>query len=274
MKNEKNMRRFEDLSKISSLGIGSPRPVWYPRSIEAFFKIVEDRVVIGRGSNSVFSPEGPEIVRTTELREIRLIGPDVVRADCGVSLQRLIRFGLKHGLGGLEFLASVPGTVGGAVFMNAGRGRSYPGQWVGRFVERVMVCAAGEVRWLEFGELEADFEYRTSLFQRRREITILAVDFKMIPDDPARIQSRVRERMRFAKETQDMSAPNAGSVFKEWPGPASGFRHLRSRDLVQSGKTGNWFLNRGKAEADDFDELVRMIREKLGRELVLEVEIL
>ncbi|MCZ2342184.1 MAG: FAD-binding protein [Bacteroidales bacterium] len=218
--------------------------------------------LLGRGSNTLIQTAPSLILRTTRLNRVEIQG-DRVRAEAGVSLQRLIRQCQRQGLGGWEFLISVPGTVGGALVMNAGRGTRAPQECLGHFVESVTIWDGWVCRPLTAHDCA--FHFRDSLFQRRNRV-VLAATLRAIRRAPEEIEYRMHQRLRHIQRTQDCTHPNLGSVFR------SGYRAAIGRCMSPVGgaawstRTPNWIVNPGGATAHAVWELIeRTVEEHENR---------
>lgn len=224
--------------------------------------------VMGNGSNVVFPDEGYDgvVLKTLRMNGVEFRGGTLVRVEAGALNQLLIQKCLAEGLGGIEYLYSVPGTVGGAVFMNAGRG-----WWhflsIGQRVVSVEIWDGHRRRTLS--KKECRFGYRTSVFQEHPEWIILLVTLRLKRVRREKGKRSLKERMQHVERAQDRAFPNVGSVFR------SGFkRHVlsdpqrRFGGIALSAKTNNWMLNLGNGTARDARELVEWIRSehrKAGR---------
>lgn len=248
------------LSAWCTLHIGGPaRLIALPNTTQALTDCItacldrdEPFRVIGRGSNLLCADSGYEgvVLATQKCRSLRIDGT-VVAADCGVPLQVLIRELTKHGLGGIEYLMSVPGNVGGAIVTNAGRGRHHNLN-IDEFVREVSVFDGTSVFTLTREQCE--FSYRTSIFQQRADWTVLSAVFDFPTQDGLLGQKRIRARIDEVQPIQDRSHPNAGTVFKhEYRLDLRGCRNGGARfSLI----TPNWIVNDGHATCADVEGLL------------------
>lgn len=214
--------------------------------------------VIGRGSNLLCADDGFEgvVIPTQKCRTLHIDGTVVV-ADCGVPLQVLLRELTKHGLGGIEYLMSVPGNVGGAIVTNAGRGRHHNLN-IDEFVREVTVFDGANSFTLT--REQCAFGYRASIFQNRPDWTVLSVVFEFPTQDSPVGQQRIRARIDEVQSIQDRSHPNAGTVFKhEYRLDLRGYRNGGARF---SPITPNWIVNDGHATCTDVEHLLRFAVEQ------------
>ena len=165
--------------------------------------------VVGRGSNLLVADEGYRgaIIFTSDMAETVLDG-NTVRAECGVGLTSLSRAVGKGGLSGMECLCGIPGSVGGAVYMNAG---AYGGE-----MKDITISSDYYSPTLGFGTLvgeEQDFSYRHSAYCESDKI-IISCTMKLSFGDPREIHAKEEEHLRARREKQPLEYPSAGSTFK------------------------------------------------------------
>lgn len=198
-----------------------------------------------------------------------------VFVEAGYPLPKLVKFANANGLAGLVPCAGVPGTVGGAVRMNAGTAKEFIGDSI---VAVDVVKLNGRVRRLERDKLK--FEYRESHLGKEEIITGVTLHLK--PGDPVKLQKQTMEGIQRRRETQPLTMPNAGSIFKNPPGESAGrlieksnLKGVRVRGAQISEVHANFIVNVGGATARDVLTLVKMIREKVKdeAELALEMEV-
>jgi UDP-N-acetylmuramate dehydrogenase len=187
----------------------------------------------------------------------------------------LCREAALAGLSGAEALVGIPGTVGGAVRMNAGTDVE-----IGDIIKRVEVLIAGEPLQTF---TTPEFSYRESSLDRRAVVT--AAELELAPGDPATVQAELKKRIAQRNATQPLEMPNSGSVFRNPKGDhagrlieAAGCKGLTVGGAQVSEKHANFIVNRGGATCADVLELAARVREvvkeKSGVELELEVHVL
>jgi UDP-N-acetylmuramate dehydrogenase len=228
-------------------------------------------LVLGNGSNVLFRRGRIRtlVARNKLGRVFEDLGEGRVRASSSLMISVILKHCRDQRLDSFYYLASVPATVGGAIAMNAGRGRSF-GQSIFDFVERVTWFEDGEIRTASAGEIP--HEYRWTPFAGLTGKLVLEAVFRFPPS--AETEDKIGERVRFSKETQDHSLPNCGSVFKESKGGLMlRLRGLRLLGASYSTKTANWLLNRSPSPRG----LVLLIRvaqvlhRLIGRRAVVEL---
>ena len=198
----------------------------------------------------------------------------VVTVGASVRLQKLIAFANECELGGIEYLYSVPGLVGGAIVMNAGRGRKY-NQSICDFVT--------EVRYLEGGQLKSlskddcGFEYRSSIFKNNPKMIVVEADFKFNSVTKEESAKRREDRLKLCRETQDNSGRNFGTVFMNADGSIMNLLkklHLHHGGASFSKLTPNWIIKDEKGSYEDVMWLIKKtekIHRFLGKECKPEV---
>ena len=236
--------------------------------------------ILGNGSNLLVRDEG---VRGLVLRLRRTLdgihvdGTTIV-AGAGASFPAVANAAASHGLAGLEFAAGIPGSVGGAIVMNAGWHRYETGNVVAS-VDFLTAEGAREIWPRE----RCDFGYRRSAFQGLRGV-VLATNFTLAPDDPASVRARLDEFAASRKQNQPTELPSCGSVFLKPPGDfagrlieAAGLKGAREGGIEVSTKHANFFVNVGGGTAKDVLALVerveREVRERFGVGLRREFEV-
>lgn len=245
--------------------------------------------VIGRGSNILVADRGMAgvvLVLGEKFSQIALLpagaegggGSRLVTVEAGCSLARLVNWCAGEELAGLEFLAGIPGTLGGAVRMNAGAW----GDELGRHVEAVsLLTAAGESYTLSRAEMS--FSYRS--WSGVRADVVVAVTLALRPGSEEEIRRRCRELAEERRARQPQGVASAGSFFRNPPGQAAGrlieevgLKGAQTGGAEVSRKHANFLINRGGATAADFLALMTtvqtVVRARTGVSLEPEVELL
>lgn len=226
-------------------------------------------LVIGKGSNILFPDEGfPGLVITLIRFEPNRIVVDPQRATLtasgGVNLYRLALAARDAGLGGVEFLSHIPGTLGGAVMMNAGFSR-FAGKKmeIGDLVEEVTVLTA-DGKLHKLGRADISFQYRQTNLDG---FIILDVRLKLCPAKPEDIQAEIQANFTYRNAVQDIRYPSAGSIFKNpQTGQGSsgqliekvGLKGKRVGGAMISDRHANFIVNLGGARSSDVKELIRI----------------
>lgn len=223
-----------------------------------------DFIVIGKGSNIVVNDNGLDkvVVRLTgEFAQAKRISDDTIYCGAGLSLAGLCREAENKGLSGLEFAWGIPGSVGGAVFMNAG---AYGGE-----MKDVVISVNHIDRNGKFGTIKADsldFSYRHSVYKENGFI-IIGATFRLKPDSRDEIRMRMDDYMGRRKDKQPLEYPSAGSVFRRPEGAYAGaliqqcgLKGYSVGGAQVSEKHAGFIINKGGATAEDVRELVEHIQ--------------
>lgn len=228
-------------------------------------------LVLGRGSNVLVSDRGfggVVAVLGKGLQRITRKGKDEVYVESGCDLNTLINWAIELGLGGLESLYGIPGSVGGAVRMNAGAGGSSMGEAVTRVA--IMRLVGGEVELKELKQGELGFSYRHSGIGEGE--VVLGAALRLHAADAAALRSRRGEVMAWRRENQPLRQPSAGSVFRNPPGATAGelidgcgLKGARIGGAMVSEKHANFIVNTGGASADDVYRLITRIKKEVMR---------
>lgn len=265
------------LADYTTLRVGGPADALIqPRSKDELCRLVRGLTaaqvpwrVIGRGSNIVVADcgvEGAIIMLGRDFAGIRaLTGPPVhqVVVEAGCSLSKLVNWCAEHSLSGLEFAIGIPGSVGGAIIMNAGAWGSEMGQVLSA-VELLDHSGVLEERRLS----PDDFCYR-GWRQPHGKVVVSGV-FALTPDDKAAIDERCLSYARQRLAKQPKGAASAGSFFKNPAGDAAGrlieqagLKGLRVGGAEVSMIHANFLINRGGAKAEDFRQLMALVQERV-----------
>lgn len=287
---------FDEPMKLhTSFKIGGNADVFcYPESFYQVAILIEyallneiPYLIIGKGSNLLVSDHGYRgmVISTERLTKIKRYGT-FIYAEAGVNLKELCDFALSSGLSGLEFACGIPGSLGGAVFMNAG---AYEGEisQILKFslcLKPIPTREAFPLPSLTLSKAEHDFSYRNSVLQRARLIHLSSV-FELKPDVPSVISSRMENfnQMRLAKQPLDL--PSAGSVFKRPLGHFTGklidecgLRGMQMGGAMISDKHCGFIVNNGNATAAEVLSLIdfvqKTVRDKFGVELETEIRLI
>ena len=236
-------------------------------------------LVIGNGTNLLVADEGLDrlVINTSSMNEIELGENGRITAGAGVSMARLADFACRQGLAGLEFAHGIPGTLGGAVCMNAG---AYDGE-MKQVVENVTLLFPEEgVRTLSCEEMA--FGYRRSLLSEHPDAIVLRATVKLDAGDPAVIREKMQNLMQRRKTSQPLEWPSAGSTFKRPAGyyagtliDQCGLKGLTVGGAQVSEKHAGFVVNKGGATCADVVELMRQVQERILAEkgVVLEPEV-
>jgi UDP-N-acetylmuramate dehydrogenase len=252
--------------------------------------------ILGGGSNVLFSDNGFDgLVIKLQNTQYEIRNTKIV-AEAGVPLQKLVLELARRGLSGLENLAGIPGTLGGAIWGNAGAF----GREIGNLVEEVKVLDVGSSK-LEVKKLKnkgCKFGYRGSVFKRRKNWIILEATLKLKKGKKKEIEEKIKEILKLRKEKQPLEFPSAGSVFKNvsiekvpkeirekfkekikngfLPAgvliEAAGLKGFQIGGAKISEKHANFIVNVGNAKASDVKELIEKIKKEVKKKFKIQLE--
>ena len=268
------LEREVPLSRLTSFRIGGPaRRVAYPKNREQVVLIMalaQDcgarPFVMGNGTNLLAPDEGLErlVVRTAgEMNAVQLLDETTIEADAGISLARLALFAQSAGLTGLEFAHGIPGSLGGAVFMNAG---AYGGE-MKQVVNEVTVLTDDGIARVPAEK--CDFGYRRSAFSDGKSV-ILGAKLRLSKGNQDEIGAKMAELMAKRKSSQPLEYPSAGSTFKRPAGyfagtliQETGLKGLTVGGAQVSEKHAGFVINIGGATCQDVRALIKEVQEKV-----------
>ena len=273
----------EPMSKHTTYGIGGPAMAYItPKDrfdLSNILKFSTKNEIpiyfVGTGSNLLVADNGIEGIVLTPAKSLRQleIKKNLVVAESGVMLGKLVKECIKHNLTGLESLIGVPGTLGGALVMNAG---AFGGE-ISNFLESVdIMTMSGEIN--TFSNSDIDFSYRFSSF--KKDEFILLARFKLQTEVPEIINHKKLKASSGRKTNQPLRYRSAGSVFKNHKDYAAGYlidnaglKGTKIGDAEISTHHANFFINHGNASASDISTLIRIAREAVLKKFHIELEL-
>lgn len=254
-----------DLFQYNTMRLHSLSDVLYfPESREELINLIRDfkendkpYYIFSGGSNVIFAEKViTPLINLMEVdKGIDYLEGDLIKVGCSVRIQTLIRDLQKHGIGGIEYLFSVPTSVGGAIYMNAGRGKDI-GLAISDYLEEVEYYSPKENKLLKYIKRNGDFTYRHSPFQEMDAI-IVSATFRFKKQDAEVTETRIKERMEHSKKHLSADKPSCGTVFCE--GNPVVYRLLMGKRIggaMYSKKTPDWISNMGNATASDVMALI------------------
>ena len=260
----------------------------YPKDINSLIEVLKylkesnvKHMILGNGSNTLFSDSDYVgiIIKLDEL-DGYTIEDDKIIAEAGANLIKVSHDAINNGLQGLEFACGIPGTIGGAVYMNAG---AYKSDISEILTEVVVLTPNFEVIIMNNNEL--DFSYRNSFFKTHKDYIILEATFKLKKGNKEELLDLAMDRKRRRLESQPLEYPSAGSVFRN---PLDSFSGKLIEDLGLKGYTyggaeisskhANFIVNKNNAKASDIKYLIDFAKESVKKEygidLILEQELI
>ncbi|MFW5981191.1 MAG: UDP-N-acetylmuramate dehydrogenase, partial [bacterium] len=223
--------------------------------------------LLGKGSNIIVGDKGYRgiVIYTARLNKVT-IEKNIMTAESGITLAALANKALESKLRGLEFASGIPGTLGGALFMNAG---AYGGEMKDVVIEAVLYDYSGKELNLKKEELK--LSYRHSILQEKKLIAV-QIKLKLKEGKKTEIKSKMKELNQRRKAKQPLEWPSAGSIFKRptgyYSGPlieGAGLKGLKVGDAEVSEKHAGFIINRGNATAADVRELISKVQEEVYR---------
>jgi len=234
------------------------------------------RKIIGNGSNLIFKDTdfNGVVIKLSEFKELE-INDTVITVGSGYSLPRLCMKTAKLGLTGLEFAAGIPGTIGGAIFMNAGAYKSD----MGYIVSEVKVIDENyNIKTLYNKDL--DFHYRSSYLQRNPKLVCIEAKIVLKKGNVDKIMEVIEDRKQRRIMSQPLEYPSAGSVFRN---PENDFAGRLIEELGYKGKNiggayvsekhANFIVNKGGASASDVINLITEIKDKVKEKYNIELKV-
>lgn len=280
----------EPLAKHTTIKIGGPADIYIePKSTDSLCKaieIIKDNnvkwTVIGRGSNLLVADKGIEgvVIKLGAGMDDFDLNGEILTVGGGCSVIRLATIISKKGFSGLEFASGIPGSIGGAVYMNAGAHGSDMSNIV---VKARILFDDGTIQWLSNQELE--FSYRTSILQEKRPGICIEAVLQLKTGEKEDIVAVMQKNKDYRRDTQPWNYPCAGSIFRN-PLPnyagqlveAAGLKGYQLGGAKISEMHGNFIVNAGGATAQDVLDLIEFVKktilEKYDITMETEVEII
>ncbi len=287
-----SIRTDVSLKSYSTFKIGGPARFFAePTTREELFRVLEFKkfeglplLVIGRGSNLLISDAGFSglalSLRKLDSNWFQVESDGLLRASSGMGLFRLSIISQEHSLGGAEFVCHIPGTVGGAVIMNAGFGRrGFPYYEIKDIVESVTVLDLSSNNIKTLRREDIHFEYRkTSLSPN---LIVLEAAFRLASKAKELVGEEIKANFAYRNAVQDLRFPSAGSTFKNPKGFAltSGqlldrvqMKRMRIGGAMVSERHANFFLNVDHATAQNVLDLIKLAQKRISEEFGIELE--
>lgn len=278
------VKRNEPLSQHTTIKIGGPADLFIePSTVENLKKVMgvikKNELpwrAIGRGSNLLVSDKGIEgaVIKLGLGIDSLAINEAEITVGGGHSLVSLATHISKKGLSGLEFASGIPGSVGGAVYMNAGA----HGSDISKILTRAHILFDdGTMEWLSNEEME--FSYRTSVLQKNRPGIVIEAVFQLLAGDRSVIVEQMQKNKDYRKVTQPWNYPCAGSIFRN-PLPnyagklieVAGLKGFSIGGAKISEMHGNFIVNAGNATAGDVLALIQHVKDTIYRLYQIKME--
>ena len=266
----------ELMSKHTTYGIGGPVPFYIkPKNKKELINILlfakrKNIPVnfVGSGSNLLVSDSGIEgIVVSLEksMKKITFLSETMIYVESGAMFGKLVKLSISNNLTGLESLIGIPGTLGGALVMNAGAF----GREISRCLQYVDVIKMNGTK-KQYSSKNIRFQYRSSSFSKNE--IIIGASFILKKDDPINIEKKRQKASQGRKSSQPLRVRSAGSIFKNPENTAAGYLIDQAglKGTVKGGAEissihANFFVNNGDATSDDLVSLIRLTRKKVSK---------
>lgn len=278
-----DVRMNESLAKHTTFRIGGNSAYYiYPKNEICLMQILEllkeeglPYKIFGKGSNLLCGDddyEGAIICLDRYMTEFYFEEDGTCLAQAGCSIIQLAHEAMNHSFSGLEFASGIPGTLGGALYMNAGAYKSS----ISDILESVFVLKDGCCVWMDKADLA--YAYRHSRFQQEQEWIILAGRLKLTQGDQKEIRDLMDSRRKRRMSTQPLNKPCAGSMFRN-PEAAQaweliekiGYRGKRIGGAMVSDKHANFIVNEDHATAQEIAALVEEIQQQVKKEFDIDL---
>ena len=271
------------LKNYTTYKVGGKTTLATPRNIDDLKKLIiflrDNNIkykILGNGSNVIFNNSGYDgvVIKLSEFNDLRITGSTVI-AGAGYNLMKLAIKTCHMGLFGLDFATGIPGTVGGAVYMNAGAYKSDMG-----YVVKSIKVLTPELEIKELDNKDLDFHYRTSFLQKNPGYICLEATIKLRKGDKDIIMEIVNDRKKRRLESQPLDYPSAGSVFRNPEGDFAGrlieeigYKGKSIGGAKVSEKHANFIINNGNASGEDIKKLILEIKEKVKEKYNIELKV-
>ena len=278
----------ESLKKHTTYGIGGPADLMiFPKSKQDLIKVIEiinenkiQLTILGSGSNVLVSDNGIRgavISLKNSLKQIE-VDDNILYAECGTMLGKIVKHAVKNNLIGLENLNGVPGTLGGALIMNAG---AWGGEISENLIHVEVINSKSEIQKIQKKDL--NFSYRQSSFNK--DDILLSAKFNLKKADKDIIKENFIEAQSGRKKSQPLNKRSAGSLFKNPKNNSAGklldeagLKGFSIGDAKISEKHANFFINDGDASSRDMLMLIKKahkeVKDKFNVNLSLEVKLM
>jgi len=232
--------------------------------------------ILGNGSNVIFNDSGYNgvIVKLDNFNNLKILNNKVI-VGAGYPLNKLAIRVSRLGLTGLEFAAGIPGTIGGAVYMNAGAYKSDIG-----YVLTSIKVLTPDYKIKTMYNKDLDFHYRTSFLQKNKDYICLEATIHLMKGNSEEIMELINERKMRRLETQPLEYPSAGSVFRNPEGDFAGrlveelgYKGKGIGGAKVSDKHANFIINSGNATGEEIKKLINEIKDKVKKKYNIDLKV-
>lgn len=280
----KRVLKNEPMSNHTTFKIGGPADLFVKiNTVEELKYTIEmcklkkiPVTIIGNGSNVLVKDKGIRgVTIKLNFNDVEIIDDITLRVGAGVLLSKIANIAYKKGLSGLEFACGIPGTIGGAIRMNAG----------------AHGCEMKDIVYLttyldencnikELYNKENEFEYRASIYSKNKNYLLISCEIKLKKGDKADINKKMEEYKKNREENQPLNFPSAGSVFKRGDNYIAaklidecGLKGLNIGNAKVSEKHAGFIINNGNATAEDVLKLIEIVKQKVYEKYKIKIEL-
>ncbi|KXS48771.1 MAG: UDP-N-acetylmuramate dehydrogenase [Halanaerobium sp. 4-GBenrich] len=279
------VEKDKNLAEFSSFKVGGPADLFLvPQKIEALQELMPLLIksdlpyfILGRGSNLIISDKGYQgiIIYTAALNNYQ-INNNIITAQSGLELKEIADLAYENSLSGFEFAAGIPGSLGGALYMNAG---AYGGEMKDVIIKAKFVNQTGKL--IDLNKSELNLDYRTSILQKENpDWVAVSVTLKLQKAEQKIIKAKMDELHQKRWSKQPMELPSAGSIFKRPPGhytgpliEEAGLKGYQIGGAQVSTKHAGFIVNKGSATAEDIINLINKIKEEVYKISGVQLEV-
>ena len=278
---KENVRQYEPMKKHTTFNIGGMADIYVladtKEQIQDILKIVKKYdvplTIVGKGSNLLVKDKGIRgIVVKPNLKGIT-VDRDKITVSAGELLIKVAKIAAEKELSGLEFACGIPGTIGGAIKMNAG---AYGSEMKDIVLKTTYIDMEGNINTIY--NKEHEFDYRRSVFCKQKAI-IIETELELKFGQKLEIEKKIEENKRNRIEKQPISMPSAGSIFKRGEGfitakliDECGLKGFTIGGAQVSEKHAGFIVNTGNATADDVINLISLIKNKVKKKFQVDIE--
>ena len=232
-------------------------------------------MILGNGSNVIFNKKyDGVIIKLDSFNSLKIIN-NTITVGAGYMLNKLAIRLSRLGFTGIEFATGIPGTIGGAVYMNAGAYKSD----MGYIITKIKVLTP-DYKIKTMYNKDLNFHYRSSFLQKNKDYICLEATITLVKGNPSEIIELIEERKKRRIETQPLEYPSAGSVFRNPEGDFAGrlieeigYKGKSVGDAKVSEKHANFIINSGNASGEDVKKLINEIKEKVKEKYKIELKV-
>lgn len=284
---EKSIGKIEEnisIKKYTTYKVGGIcRALIYPKDATKLVELLKllrkyniKYKILGNGSNLLFSDEeySGVLIKLSSFDKLEITGTKII-VGAGYPLVKLSLIAARHSLAGLEFASGIPGTIGGAVFMNAGAYKSD----MGYIVSEIKVITP-DLKIITLTNSELDFHYRTSFLKKNPAYICIEATIKLKNGKKSEIEKVIKDRRERRLESQPLEYPSAGSVFRNPDEVPAGklIEDLGLKGLAKGGaevskKHANFIINTNEAKAEDIRNLIIYVQDAVKKEYNIDLKV-